>query len=227
MATLNSTRPEVKLVSVAWSRSIYTVTVSLPHPPALPWWDTSPLHVYQHQPYNVTDKKLYTWTGLLKAGLRWPRISLKFEFRYDSLKSKFSWILFVYNLVTGYSKKNGENYPLKYFWKKKPGLKSNHGLVLISLWATGPWVKKVKAEESFSVGVVFTAGWAPHAWGKRNCYSFISLFGVCENQHREQIRSQREAITLFTLDMIANTAESVMRVVSIPCWAKLLARSWP
>ena len=106
------------------------------------------------------------------------------------------------------------------FKKKKPRLKSNHGLALISLW---PWVKKGKAEESFSLGVVFTAAWPPHAWGKRN--PLISLFGVCENQYRKQIRSQRVAITLFTLDMIANTAESVMRVVSIPCWAKLLARS--
>ena len=34
-----------------------------------------------------------------------------------------------------------------------------------------------------------------------------------------------ETVTLFTLDMIANTAESVISVVSIPRCAKLLARS--
>ena len=43
------------------------------------------------------------------------------------------------------------------FENKKPGLKSNHGLVLIGPQATGPWVKKGKVEESFSLGEVFTA----------------------------------------------------------------------
>ena len=69
-------------------------------------------------------------------------------------KSKFSWILFVFNLVTGYFTKNGENYPLKYFWKKKPALKSNHGLAVIGLRATGPWVKRGQVEESYSLGKV-------------------------------------------------------------------------
>ena len=44
------------------------------------------------------------------------RVSTKFEFRYESLKSKFSWIIFTYNLVTGYSEKSAENYPRKCFW---------------------------------------------------------------------------------------------------------------
>ena len=43
-------------------------------------------------------------------------VSTKFEFRYESLKSKFSWIIFTYNLVTGFSKKSAENYLRKCFW---------------------------------------------------------------------------------------------------------------
>ena len=42
-------------------------------------------------------------------------VSAKFELRYESLKSKFSLILFAYNLMIGYSKKNRENYPRKCF----------------------------------------------------------------------------------------------------------------
>ena len=38
------------------------------------------------------------WAELFKAGLRYPRVSSKFEFRYESLKSKFSLIIFVNNL---------------------------------------------------------------------------------------------------------------------------------
>ena len=33
---------------------------------------------------------------------RWLRVSAKFEFTYESLKRKFSLILFVYNLMIGY-----------------------------------------------------------------------------------------------------------------------------
>ena len=45
-----------------------------------------------------------SWVGMFKARLTQPRVSTKFEFRYESLKSKFSLILFVYNLMIGYSK---------------------------------------------------------------------------------------------------------------------------
>ena len=38
---------------------------------------------------------------------------------YKSLKSKLSLILFAYNLMTGYSKKNRENYPREYFLIKE------------------------------------------------------------------------------------------------------------
>ena len=43
------------------------------------------------------------------------RVSVKFDFRYESLRSKFSFILFAYNLMIGGSKKKGENYPGKCF----------------------------------------------------------------------------------------------------------------
>ena len=58
-------------------------------------------------------------SGQLKAGLRSPRVSAKFEFRYGSLKSKFSLILFSYNLKSGCSKKNNEIYSRKCFSTKE------------------------------------------------------------------------------------------------------------
>ena len=44
-------------------------------------------------------------------------VSAKFELRYESLKSKFSLILFAYNLMIVYSKKNRENYLRECFWQ--------------------------------------------------------------------------------------------------------------
>ena len=38
---------------------------------------------------------------------------MKFEFRHESLKNKFSPILFVYGLMNELSKENGENYQRK------------------------------------------------------------------------------------------------------------------
>ena len=34
------------------------------------------------------------WAGLSKAGLRLPRVNLKFDFRSESLESKFSYFFF-------------------------------------------------------------------------------------------------------------------------------------
>jgi len=51
--------------------------------------------------------------GLFKTGLSEPRV--KFEFRYQSLNSKISCILFVYSLMTGWPKKNRENNLGKFF----------------------------------------------------------------------------------------------------------------
>ena len=64
----------------------------------------------------------------------------KFEFKYESLKSKFRLIHFVLNLMNGCSKKNREiiqenNLEQK---KKKPGLTFNPGLAIISFWTTRP-----------------------------------------------------------------------------------------
>ena len=44
-------------------------------------------------------------------------VSAKFKLTYESLKSKFSLILFAYKTVMiGYSKKNRENYLRECFW---------------------------------------------------------------------------------------------------------------
>ena len=53
----------------------------------------------------ITSKTLSTvsWAGMFKAGLRKPRLSAKFEFRCESLKSKFSVIHFVKKLIIGCS----------------------------------------------------------------------------------------------------------------------------
>ena len=60
-----------------------------------------------------------TWAELFKAGLRYPRITTKFEFRFESLKLYKVFllvlILFVYKLMIGSSKHNRENYPRKCF----------------------------------------------------------------------------------------------------------------
>ena len=57
--------------------------------------------------------------GLFEGGLSKPRVSVKFELGYKSLKNKFSLILFAYNLIIGYSKKCIENYPEECFWRKE------------------------------------------------------------------------------------------------------------
>ena len=60
-----------------------------------------------------------TWAGLFEAVWRWPRASAKFELGYQGSKSKFSLILFAYNLMIGYSKKNRENFRENAFDKVK------------------------------------------------------------------------------------------------------------
>ena len=102
-----------------------------------------------------------------EAGLRQPWVSAKFELRYVSLKSKFSLILFAYNLMIGYSKKNRDDYPGKCFDKKikKPGLNFNPGLALTGVRTTGPrhWTipilnskanKKNRATTKFSLDTI-------------------------------------------------------------------------
>ena len=62
---------------------------------------------------------------------------MKFEFRYESLKNKFSLILFVNKLMMGFFfHNNRENYLRKFFWTKEketqvklnPGLSANRPL---------------------------------------------------------------------------------------------------
>ena len=55
-----------------------------------------------------------SWAELFKAGLL-PRVSARFEFGFESLKSILVLILSVYTLMIGSSKHDRENYPRKYF----------------------------------------------------------------------------------------------------------------
>ena len=74
--------------------------------------------------YHTADHSVSTRAGLFEAGLRYPRVSAKFELKYESSKSKFSLILFAYNLMIGYSKKNKENLSEKVLLiarKRNPG----------------------------------------------------------------------------------------------------------
>ena len=57
-----------------------------------------------------------SWAELFKAGLRWPRVTARFKFRFGSLKSISVFILFVNRLMIGRCKNNRENYPRKCFW---------------------------------------------------------------------------------------------------------------
>ena len=56
---------------------------------------------------------------MFKAGVRLPRVSATFEFRYDCLKSEFSLIHFVYNLMIRCSKKKKTRSFEKMIWNKK------------------------------------------------------------------------------------------------------------
>ena len=60
--------------------------------------------------YEVTTR-----AELFKAGLRKPRVSARFEFRFERLKSISVLILFVYKLMIESSKYNSKNYPRKCF----------------------------------------------------------------------------------------------------------------
>ena len=60
---------------------------------------------------------------------------MKFDFRSESFKRKFSSNLFACNLIIGCSKKNSQNFPKRLLDKKikKAELKFNPGLGLIGL----------------------------------------------------------------------------------------------
>ena len=65
--------------------------------------------------HGVTIHKLSYWAELFKAGLKQPRVSARFEFSFESLKSISVLILFVYKLMIRGSKNNREHYPRKCF----------------------------------------------------------------------------------------------------------------
>ena len=81
--------------------------------------------------------------GLFKAGLSQPRVSAKFDFiLYESLRSKFSCILFACNWWWDALKRREKIIRENAFEqkKKKPGLKFNPRLAPIGLPTTGPWM---------------------------------------------------------------------------------------
>ena len=65
--------------------------------------------------FATLQLKINSWAGLFEAGLGYPRVSARFDLRYESLKIKFSFVIFAYNLMIGYSKKNRENYSRECF----------------------------------------------------------------------------------------------------------------
>ena len=81
---------------------------------------------------------------LFDVGLRKPRFSARFEFRFESLKSISVLILFAYKLMTGSSKNNRENYPRKCFWKQEKGTRVNINLGLSANRPSNNWALDLK-----------------------------------------------------------------------------------
>ena len=74
---------------------------------------------------------------------------MKFDFRYESLRSKFSFILSANNLMIGCSKKEEITRENTFEQKKKKlGLKFNPGLALIGLLTTGPRIACARLSDS-------------------------------------------------------------------------------
>lgn len=99
------------------------------------WWTILPVTFQYYYIYFICTKRLgqdiQSWVKIIQG-------CAKFEFKYESLKSKFRLIHFVLNLTNGCSKKNREiiqenNLEQK---KKKPGLTFNPGLAIIRFWTT-------------------------------------------------------------------------------------------
>ena len=86
------------------------------------------------------------WTGLFEAGLRYPRVSARFEFKYESLKSKFSlislptiWWLDTLKTIKKIIRESAFDSK-----KKKPELKFNLRLALTGVRMTGPRASHIK-----------------------------------------------------------------------------------
>jgi len=86
--------------------------------------------------------------------------------------------------------------------------------------------------------LVKVKGWGQHSYLRSKALFFTlnpenkvkdiheNLCLPAENKSPTRFKGSVVSIlTLLTLDMMANTAESVISVVSMPCCAKLLARS--
>ena len=88
--------------------------------------------------YEVTTR-----AELFKAGLRKPRVSARFEFRFERLKSISVLILFVYKLMIESSKYNSKNYPRKCFWtqERETWVKFNPGLS--ANWPSNNWAQNI------------------------------------------------------------------------------------
>ena len=73
---------------------------------------------------------------LFKTGLRQPRVSARFEFRFENLKSISVLILFVYKLMIGSSKNNRGSYPTQPSnnWAQIPGTDFQFLSVELGFW---------------------------------------------------------------------------------------------
>ena len=91
-----------------------------------------------------------------KVSQSWIKItwfSAKFEFGFESFKSKFTLILSVSKLMIGCSKNNNIGCSKNAFEqkKKKPRLNLTLGQALISLRTTGPWSISLSSQSCLSL----------------------------------------------------------------------------
>ena len=64
---------------------------------------------------------------------------MRFEFRFESLKSISVLILFAYKLMIGSSKNNRENYPRKCFWTQEKETQVKFNPRLSANWLSNNW----------------------------------------------------------------------------------------
>ena len=94
-----------------------------------------------------------SWTRFFEARLRYPRVSARFEFNYESLKIKFSLISLstIWWLDTLKTTKKIIRESAFDSKKKKPGLKFNLRLALTCIRKTGPRASHIKRAYYFDV----------------------------------------------------------------------------
>ena len=86
--------------------------------------------------WSLTGINLQGW--VLQGRVKITQSSCKISIQIRRLKSKFSFILLVHNLMIWCCEKNRQNYPKKCFWTKEIETRVNPGLALIGLRTTGP-----------------------------------------------------------------------------------------